>query len=160
MPLGEGWFLHATTGEIISVHEHATDVIRNPERYGLARSDVAGLSTFEPAEREAIIRKVLANGFIRVRGHRGSWVFEHGWPNRADVLFAVAQFATKLGLGEYATVDVHNVNNAHDQYTVAVKDLLDPEKVGELGGFSVLDHRLLTGLDRLAEALGLPRVQR
>lgn len=151
----EGFFTNVQTGEDIAIDEHASDVMDNPTRFGLTREDIVGLSAYNPKHREVILRKVLDHGFIRVRGRREYWVFEHSWKNKADVLFQIIRFAQVQGLGEYSTVDVHNINNPHDNFSAQVKDLTNVDKASDIAGFSVLDHKLITNLNKLAETLGI-----
>jgi len=67
----DGFFVRISTGEIIQIHEHASDAIKDPERFGLTQADV---EAFGPRPknfgewRRRVLAHVLGNGWVRARG--------------------------------------------------------------------------------------------
>lgn len=73
---GSGWYIDLTSGNAITVHEHAKDVMQNPKQFRINPRDVAGLNPDLPQDRDKIRRLVLHRGFARIRQHSNSVVVE------------------------------------------------------------------------------------
>ena len=67
----EGFFISIKSGETIQIREHASDALKDAERFGLTKADV---EAFGPrprnsgAWRRRVLARVLRNGWIRARG--------------------------------------------------------------------------------------------
>ena len=122
MPLGEGWFIDLETGEFIAIYEHARAVLACPDRYRLKKEDVAGIHPVR--DRIVLLRKVLANGFVRVRFHKNDLVIEYDFPDRETVLGHMRRFAEKYQLGENTNARINNVRFPEASQSGRLTDIL------------------------------------
>jgi len=154
MPYGEGWWLNLNTGEAIPIHEHASEVVTNPKKYGLKPSDFKDMSPWNQADRVKIVKKAMANGFARVREAKSHIVFEFDYSNFDEAVVRIVDFLKKAGFGEYATIEVHDIRNPKKNFEATVGELLDPEKVDSLIGAGVAESvKVKEALRQLFEAL-------
>jgi len=72
MPIGEGWWLNYRTDESVPIYEHWEAVQADPHKFGVADLDAETLDK----NRQGTLEAVLKNGWIRVRSHKGSTVYE------------------------------------------------------------------------------------
>lgn len=92
-----GYFLHVPSGEVISIHEHASAVVESPELYGLTRADIASLSP--RIDRREILEAVLLNSWVRIR-HRKAEVSVEFLTEWLETLEAFARAIEEMGIGE------------------------------------------------------------
>jgi hypothetical protein len=139
-----GWWLNLDTGEAVDVFEHCQTAKENPKKFGLTKKFLEGLTCFQPADREAIIRKAMESGWCRVRVSRGFYVFEFDHPNRADSIFAIIHFlTTKSGAGPLSQIDVHDLRRPKMSFSVNAQTLMDPEAREEYVGLSGVERKRL-----------------
>lgn len=113
MPLGTGWFIEVKTGAEIPVDDHAVAASQEPVRFGLSPAEVSGLNPRSPRQRIEILRRVLRNGFVRVREHRGRVVFEFDWPETEAVFAAILSSARSHGYEDAPAIalEVHDLGH-------------------------------------------------
>lgn len=151
MPLGEGWWISALDGTVVSVHEHAHEVKTDPERFGLRPADVEGFLPGVPADRERLVRMAMRKGWIRVRSNRARVVAEFDWSPLDDVLAYLVPWLGEM-FGPLTRVELHDLRRRR-HYEGTVEELTDPERVTAVVG--VTERRMLKALlKRLGGALG------
>ncbi len=150
MPIGEGFFISALTGEVVPVHEHAHEVKTDPERFGLSPADVEDLLPANPKDREALVRMAMKKGWIRVRADRARIVAEFDWSPLDDVLAYLIPWLAE-NYGPLTRVELHDMAR-RKRYEGTVEELVDPERVVAVVG--VTEKRMLGALlKRLNESL-------
>jgi len=121
MPLGEGYWLNARTGEEIEVWEHAKTVLENPTKFGLHPDAVSDKSQAvyakDPGMRRQLLTDVMKRGWIRVRSYKGRNVFETAGVND-DALYSILEFA--------------QAHNMWDNDRVLINDVTKPEGHGSM----------------------------
>lgn len=151
MPVGEGYWVSAISGEVLPVYEHAHEVATNPERFGLRKADVAGLLPASPKDRERLVRKAMRKGWIRVRADRARVVAEFDWSPLDDVLAYLIPWLSE-NFGPLTKVELHDMARRR-HYEGTVEELADPERVTAVVG--VTERRMLNGLlKRLVREVG------
>lgn len=147
MPLGQGWYIDLTTGQAISVYEHAHDVTQTPKKFRVDPKEVAGLIPTSPEDRDKIRRLVLHRGFARVRAHGNSVVVEFDVKTEDAVPIVVPWLVENFGPNTW--VAFHNITT-HKQYAdITVADLEDQDKLDAIFGL-VYEHKSIK-LSRLYE---------
>jgi len=133
VPIGEGWWLRIRDGRAFPVEEHLAAVLVTPSRFGLARGDSIGT-------REEILRRVLKNGWIRVRYADSYTVFEFDAP-REDAMMVIQRFAEDAGTpGTYGTARI-NALRTRTSVEVTGADLLVVSDPVELLGVTLVAGR-------------------
>jgi hypothetical protein len=101
MPLGQGFWFDRRNRRFHKITEHASDAIDKPGRF--RARPVANLNPVR--DRDAIVRHVASNDFIRVRlwkNHLG-WEFD-GRPD--DALDVLVRFIVKYEVGPVVLVNI------------------------------------------------------
>ena len=131
MPTGEGFWLNVATGKAIPVIEHLAYVTSYPTKFGLRRiEDRMG-------SREEILRRVLRNGWIRVRATGDSTVFEFD-ASRDDAMWSIKRFCKRTGIpGLYTTARINDVRT-RTSVDVSGTDILTADDPAALLGFSLI----------------------
>jgi hypothetical protein len=101
MPLGEGFWYDRRARRYYKINEHATDATQHPRRFR-----AQPVSHLDPvADREAIVRYVAAQGFIRLRLHRDRLGFEfHGQAD--DSVAVLRRFIRRHEVGPVVQVNI------------------------------------------------------
>ena len=103
MPLGEGYWLNLATGKAVAISEHFTYVRAHPDLFGLAAHDLVG-------DRTTVLKRVLLNGWCRVRSHAGGTIFEFDSPDWDGSLLAIIGFMHDQGISGKNWVQVADIH--------------------------------------------------
>lgn len=100
MPLGKGYWYDRVKHRWHEIQEHATDAVASPARF--RAQQVAHLNPV--SDRDAIVRHVAAQGFIRVR-HWKQLGFEfHG--DIPAALTVLKRYIKRKEVGPYTTIHI------------------------------------------------------
>ena len=128
MALGEGWLIHTKTGESVQVNEHLNAILDNPKKYGVdpKLAKEIKLTKTDPSlgYRAQILTEVAQRGWMRVRLHGGSVVFEY-WGNPVDAADAAQTWLKENG-GPYMEVRFNNLETGRSGSATA-QEILGPE---------------------------------
>lgn len=120
MPMGEGYWLNARTGQEIEAWEHAQKVIENPELFGLhpdAVSDKQRAVHAQDAEmRRQLLIDVMKRGWIRVRSYKGRNVFETANVND-NALYSILEFAQRHNMWDNERLVINDVTKPGEHGT-------------------------------------------
>lgn len=136
MPMGEGYWLNARTGEEVEVWEHAKHVIDNPELFGLSPQAVSGKQGAMYAQdadlRRQLLTDVMKRDWIRVRSHRGRHVFETAGLDD-DALYSILEFAQRHNMWDNEQIMINDVTKpeGHGTTTMTVGQLQKQFGLGE-----------------------------
>ena len=152
MPLGDGYWLRIKDGKLLRCAEHLQCVLDAPKQFGLRSQDTQGT-------REDVLRRVLANGWIRVRSHGGETIFEFDAP-RDDAMLAIKDCDV---LGPMSYVRIGDLRT-RTYITCQGSEILNAEDPAEVLGVSMVADLKPGGLQplhekarKLAVALSTPR---
>lgn len=135
---GNGWYIDLTSGTSVPVHEHAKDVMREPQKFRINPRDIANLNPDLPADRDKIRRMVLHRGFARVRSHGNSVVVEFDIKVE-DAVPIVIPFLTE-NFSPNTWVAFNDVTNNRQYTDIQVGELEDQDKLNQVLGL-VYEHK-------------------
>lgn len=119
-PASYGYFVNATTHQVILIRDHAKDACANPNQLGLDDLDFEDVDPVQ--QRIEVLRRVLSNGWLRVR-HRGAEASVEHIADWIDVLEAIAETTHEVRLGEWTYLVFRNVDT-RQELCLYVRDLL------------------------------------
>jgi hypothetical protein len=92
-------------GDVLEVPEHFEAVREAPAAFGFTEEEA---QEWKRADRESVLRKVIARGWIRVRGHRNHTTFEIQELDQNSA-FSIRSFLVESGAWPQETVEVHEL---------------------------------------------------
>jgi hypothetical protein len=127
-----GWWIAVNTGEVIEVQDHASEVVRSPERFGLSLGDVRGLvpHAVPRDERVRILIEVMKRGWIRIRFARGRKVIETWTTDHRLWRHSVARFLDATGAWDCELVQVNEVSSGK----TCLRRVIDLRREAACGG--------------------------
>lgn len=143
----DGWWVNGKTGQGRHVVDHGADVIHDPEAFSLSTHEVKALAsqyrpgdTSKDSSRYALLRAVMAKGWVRVRAVRGSYAIEL-MGKAATKLKPVMDFLRKAGVGPYAEIRLFDLATDFKRtYPEGMADLardLKADRVPDVSGPAV-----------------------
>jgi hypothetical protein len=125
--MGKGWWVNGRTGETIEVFEHASEVIKDPTRFGYT-SDSPLIQAFrpdDPQSRRDLLKDVVLKGWIRIRftGGRASRRVAELWSYTNRARDALDMFLTETGAWDTETVEIHELRPPGRAWVDKVKDI-------------------------------------
>jgi hypothetical protein len=136
----DGWWVNGKTGQGRHVVDHGADVIHDPEAFGLSDQDIKALvagqyrpgDTSRDSSRYALLRAVMAKGWVRIRAVRGSYAIEL-LGKAATKLRPVMAFMRKAGVGPYAEIRLFDLASDFKRtYPEGMADLARDLKAGRV----------------------------
>lgn len=116
MTLSTGFFINAKTHDVMKIHEHATAVVADPERFGLKATDIEGLHPRR--DRFEVLAKVMKAGWIRVRRRKDDMSIEFTctW---VEAILAVAVNADHIFFGPMTFLIYRQIETGESIHTYA-----------------------------------------
>lgn len=106
-------------GKYVPTTEHGTDVIKNPKKFGIEKSQIDSIlkkspynsqSTEEKSGRGEILKLAFQRGWIRVRGSSGQFSFQF-WGNKKKVAELILSDFGEEYFGAFTSVLLHDLKS-------------------------------------------------
>ena len=110
-----GWWISPEC-KIIYVDDHFGYLLEHPDMFGIKKPDVP----FSPKgpDREVWLRKVMADGWVRVREHKGYTTYEF-WEMNNNTFHNIKQHLKALGLSSTDPILLSELNKENHLNTTA-----------------------------------------
>lgn len=120
-PASYGYFVNATTHQVIQVHDHSKHALANPEELGFRSDSFDGMDAVR--SRIPILEAVLSAGWIRVRSRGAEASVEHCWEWQA-VIDAIVENSHELGCGTMTWLVIRHIGT-RQEFGIYVSELLE-----------------------------------